>query len=136
MEKKIEVCITNQDYAENVVSFLSVNENPLYHALKRALSDHQITVDVVRFGTFNVNVGDAQIGVFDASFDNDDYQRLLNQFLKGIQFKEKRVLTLFERPRVFNYPGYWILEDVANDHVELPQEVAEVDNGLEAALKN
>ena len=121
MEKKIEVCITNQDYAEDVVPFLSANENPLYHALKRALSPYQITLDVVRFGTYNVNTNDSQIGMFDKPFDNDDYQRLLNQFLKNIQFEEKRQFTLFARPQVFSYPAYWVLEDVKNDHVNLRQ---------------
>jgi hypothetical protein len=125
MEKKIDVCITNQDFAENVVSFLGINENPLYHALKRALAAQGIPLDVVRFGTYNVNTNDSQIGVFDKPFDNDDYQRLLNQFLKGVKFEEKRELTLFDRPQVFQHPAYWVLEDVANDHVNIGKAVAQ-----------
>lgn len=132
MEKKIEVCITNQDFAETVVPFLSVNENPLDHALKRALSDHQVNIDVVRFGTYNVNTNGSQIGKFDRPFDNDDYQRLLNQFLKGNQFEEKRMLTLFATPKVFEYPGYWVVEDVANDSVSLPARA--IETTLEPAL--
>ena len=111
MEKVIEVSISNQDYAAHDGDFTNPSDYPLYQAVKRALAVHGIEVDGLRFGTFNVNTKDAQIGKLDKSFDNKDYQRLLNQFLKGIRFDEKRMLTVFGEPKKFSYPTYTITAD-------------------------
>lgn len=110
MEKRIEVIITNQDFAETV-EFTNQTENPLLVAVKRAFFENDVKVGDLRFGSYNINSHDAQIGKFDKPFHDHDYQILLNKFLKGIPFKEKRVITLFAEPQKFRYPAYTIVED-------------------------
>lgn len=123
MEKRIEVSISNQDYAAHEGDFIDPSDYPLSHAVKRALAVKGIQVEALRFGTLNVNTKDAQIGKLDKSFDNHDYSRLLNQFLKGIQFDEKRILTLFEKPQKFTYPTYTITtDDFSNFESSPPKE--------------
>lgn len=121
MEKRIEISISNQDYAAHEGDFIDPSDYPLYRAVKRALAGNGIQVDTLRFGTLNVNTKDAQLGKLDKSFDNHDYSRLLNQFLKGIQFDEKRTLTLFEKPQKFSYPTYTITTDDFSDSEPSPQ---------------
>jgi hypothetical protein len=109
-EKKIEILIKNDDFVE-VADAGDQTEAILLNAVKRAFLENDIDSGNLRLGTYNVNTAHAQIGKFDKPFHEHDYRRLFNQFLKGISFKEKRVITLFAEPIPFQYSTYSIVED-------------------------
>ncbi len=130
-EKTIEVFITNSDFAEKG-DVSNQTEALLLNAVKRAFLENNIDLPDLRFGTFNINTAHAQVGKFDKPFDDHDYQRLHNQFLKGIDFKEKRVITLFAAPKPFQYGLYSIVENEHFDESPAEEKVVEREEKVRA----